>query len=150
MTTHEPQGLDIIESSSSNKPRITDETFCKLFDDHSRFDGFVIIDCRTEREYEGGHIKTAIRCHPFENQQNIPNLYKKMWRPRWCYIFHCEFSAYRGPSAFHLFENTHKASENANRKLYAYVLDGGYSVFYPKHQDYCVGTYVPEVDANFC
>lgn len=144
----EPTEPELVESSTQ-EPRISDQTFCKLFDDHCQFDDFFVIDCRSKPEFEGGHIKTAIRCHPTESEDNIPNLYRRIWKPRVCYVFHCEFSQYRGPTAYRLFSETHKNSENNDKKLYAYVLDGGFNKFYLKHQDYCVGTYISEVETPY-
>ena len=147
MSLIEPK--DPVTLQTSKEPRINDTTFCSLFDDHSQFDNFMVIDCRSEREYEGGHIKNAVRCHPFEKSDNIRKLYRKYWRPQCCFVFHCEFSAYRGPSSYRIFLEEHQKSGNGEKNLHAFVLDGGFSVFYPKHQDYCVGTYVPEVDQEY-
>ncbi|OHT00151.1 hypothetical protein TRFO_33220 [Tritrichomonas foetus] len=136
--------LPVVERFNS-EPRITAETFCQVFDDHSQFTDFVIIDCRSKREYDGGHIKGAIRCHPFENPQNIPNLYQKIWKPGCLYVFHCEFSMYRGPNAYHIFKECHEKSPNAGEQLNAYVLDNGFSDFYcEKHKPYIDGIYVKE------
>ena len=142
--TEEPQDPETIKLSYTNEQRITHDTFCKLFDDHSRFDNFTVVDCRTEREYDGGHIKGAIRCHPFENPSNVPDLYQKIYKPRSIYIFHCEYSAYRGPTAWAMFTEAHQNSPNAQEPLHAFILDGGYREFYPLHPDYCDGKYVPE------
>lgn len=140
----EPQDPESFQISYSNEPRISPETFCQLFDDHSRFNSFIIIDCRSAREYEGGHIKGAIRCYPSENKSNITKLYKKIWKPKSIYIFHCEYSANRGPTGYCQFKEAHDKSINKNSPLHSFVLDGGYRKFYPKYTDYCEGGYVPE------
>ena len=138
--------IPLVNNEEYNKePRISGQTFCQLFDDHSQFDDFFIVDCRTEREYEGGHIKTAIRCHPLENSKNIPNLYHKFWSSNACFIFHCEFSSIRGPTAYRLFLTEHNNSANSNQSFNTFILDGGYSEFYAEHEDYCIGTYVAEM-----
>ena len=133
-----------IETLANDESRISGETFCKLFDDHSQFDQFFIIDCRSSREYDGGHIKGAIRCNPFEGKTNIQDLYKKYYKPRSLYIFHCEYSLFRAPSARKLFEDEHSNSSNSKEPLNAFILDGGYRLFYPFHQNYCDGSYVSE------
>ena len=138
--------VEIIVDPKSKEPRISDETLCRLFDDVNKFDDLVIIDCRSYLEYYAGHIKTAIRCHPTEANDNILNLYKRIWKPRVCFVFHCEFSKYRGPTAYRLFAQAHHNSTNADQTLNAFVLDGGFYRFFALHQDYCVGTYVQEIE----
>lgn len=140
----EPQDPENFQIAYSNEPRISIDTFCQLFDDHSRFENFIVIDCRSAREYEGGHIKNAIRCYPSENKSNISKLYKKIWKPRSIYIFHCEYSANRGPTGLNQFTEAHNKSENKNMLLHAFVLDGGYRKFYAAHPEYCDGEYTPE------
>ncbi|KAK8894085.1 hypothetical protein M9Y10_022517 [Tritrichomonas musculus] len=138
--------VEVINNPSNKEPRITDETLCKLFDDTKQFDDLIIIDCRSIHEYSAGHIKTAIRCHPTETNDNILNLYNRLWRPRVCFVFHCEFSKYRGPTGYRYFAQVHQRSKNSDQKLNAYILDGGFYRFFALHQDYCVGTYIPEID----
>ena len=112
--------VEIIVDPKSKEPRISDETLCRLFDDVNKFDDLVIIDCRSYLEYYAGHIKTAIRCHPTEANDNILNLYKRIWKPRVCFVFHCEFSKYRGPTAYRLFAQAHHNSTNADQTLNAF------------------------------
>ena len=135
-------GIPIIPSN--DEKRITHETFCELFDDHSKYDFFYIIDCRSAREYNGGHIKGAIRCNPFEQKSNITNLYKQIFKPRSIFIFHCEYSVFRGPFAHQKFAMEHLISNDFNKPLNSFILDGGYRKFYSLHPDYCDGKYVPE------
>lgn len=138
--------IELVTSSNDTLPRISDKTLCKLFDNINQFDDLVIIDCRSNHEFFGGHIKTAIRCHPTETNDNIINLYNRLWKPRVCFVFHCEFSKYRGPAGYRLFAQAHQNSANSDQKLNAFVLDGGFYRFFALHQDYCVGTYVPEIE----
>lgn len=135
---------DQLNISTNKEKRISDETFCKLFNDHSGFENFYIIDCRSAREYNGGHIKGAIRCNPFEQKSNIPNLYKQIFKSKSIFVFHCEFSVFRGPFAHQKFEMEHLISNNFNQPLYSFILDGGYRKFYSLHPDYCDGKYIPE------
>lgn len=139
---------EIVEVTNPNEkePRISDETLCKIFDNTTQFDDLVIIDCRSKHEYFAGHIKTAIRCHPTETNDNIVNLYNRLWKPRVCFVFHCEFSKYRGPTGYRLFAQVHQNSTNCDQKLNAFILEGGFYRFFALHQDYCVGTYVPEIE----
>ena len=145
----EPTDPETLDLSNSPEKRISGDTFCKFFDHHEEFDDFTIIDCRTQREYDGGHIKGAIRCHPYEIENNIANLYNQIWKPRSLYIFHCEYSAFRGPTAYYDFAEAHSQSANRDEPLHIFVLDGGYRQFYADHPDYCEGGYVPEMSMLF-
>jgi M-phase inducer tyrosine phosphatase len=127
--------------------RITAEVFCKWYDNHPTFTRLLVIDCRTPREYDGGHIKGAIRCHPF--MESIPELYQKEYQPDTLYIFHCEFSAFRAPAAIREFIQSHAAAKRDRKQLHCFVLDGGFSEFYAPHKEYCVGTYVSEAEGLF-
>lgn len=140
----EPEDPESFTIPHHYEPRITHETFCKLFDDHSRYENFTIIDCRSVPEYEGGHIKGSIQWHPNEKASKVEELHKKIFKPRSIYIFHCEYSEYRGPMAWEKFRRAHVFSSNRSEPLHAFVLEGGFSKFYELHPDYCDGTYVPE------
>jgi rhodanese-related sulfurtransferase len=123
--------------------RISAATFCQLYDDHPNFDRVFVIDCRTPAEYNGGHIKGAIRCHPF--MDNLDEVYASEYREATLFIFHCEFSAYRAPASIMKFKSAHKQAGRSPDTLHAFVLDGGFSQFYEPHKDYCIGKYVPEM-----
>ena len=138
------QEIEIINASKNEEPRISHEPFCKLFDNHSKFDNFFVIDCRSAREYNGGHIKGAIRYHPLEKNVTIADFYKKIWKPKSIFIFHCEYSVFRGPIACQKFSMEHLISNNYKDPLQSYILDGGDRKFYSLHPDYCEGRYVPE------
>ena len=63
-----------------------------------KFSKIVIIDCRFDYEYSGGHIKTALHCS--EPKDMITNFFKhppSMDALPVCMIFHCEFSKNRAP-----------------------------------------------------
>jgi rhodanese-related sulfurtransferase len=144
-TTHKLTPIDpeSFVDYTGNFDRISAATFCALVDNHPNFDNVFVCDCRTPGEYNGGHIKTAIRCHPF--MESIPDLYKAEYNAKISFIFHCEFSAYRAPAAIVQFQNTHRAAGRPANELHAFVLDGGFSQFHPEHKDYCIGNYVPEM-----
>jgi rhodanese-related sulfurtransferase len=122
--------------------RIKTDTFCQLFDSHPHFDRLLVVDCRSRREYDGGHIKGAIRRHPFES--GFDSLYSEEYNPTTLFVFHCEFSAFRAPAAIRKFGELHIAAGKDPSLLHAFVLEGGFSAFYALHRDYCVGRYVTE------
>jgi rhodanese-related sulfurtransferase len=133
-----------LDANSRQFQRITPETFCALYDDHPHFDRVVVVDCRTKAEYDGGHIKGAIRRHPYFD--DFDSLYPEEYSPTTLFVFHCEFSAYRGPASIQKFQWLHARAGRHPGSLHAFVLDGGYSQFWAHHKEYCVGGYLPEVD----
>jgi M-phase inducer tyrosine phosphatase len=129
--------------SSGRYRRITANTFCSLFNDHSNFKTLVVVDCRTQGEYDGGHIQGAIRRHPFED--GFDTLYSEIYDPTTLIIFHCEFSAYRAPASINRFIKQHAEAGGDPAALHVFVLDGGYSQFWPQHKGFCDGGYVSEM-----
>lgn len=85
------------EGQPDSLPRITKETMIDVLDGkYSRsYDRFIIVDCRFEYEYEGGHIQGAL------NYNDKDLLASKLFEPktpaRTLLIFHCEYSAHRAP-----------------------------------------------------
>jgi hypothetical protein len=66
--------------SGNNFQRILADTFNSLVDTpHPNYKILVVVDWRTQREYDGGHIKRAIRCHPFEC--HATSLYDDIYDP---------------------------------------------------------------------
>jgi M-phase inducer tyrosine phosphatase len=125
--------------------RISNETFCAYFDSHPNFTKFVVVDCRSAAEYNGGHIKGAIRRHPFEGK--FHSLYDEIYDEKALIVFHCEFSAFRAPASIVEFMRQHEEAGRDPATLHAFVLEGGYSQFWPACPGYCVGGYVREFDA---
>jgi M-phase inducer tyrosine phosphatase len=79
-------------------PRITDETFVSVLNgdfDHMYPAGRMVIDCRFEYEYEGGHIIDAWNfC---DKEKMAEKLFDGSISPNTLLIFHCEYSAHRAP-----------------------------------------------------
>lgn len=116
-----------------------------LFDENSEksfFDYFVIIDCRYDYEYLGGHINGAINVSDklliellFKANMNLRNISSQ--RIGW--IFHCEYSKHRGPQTCKYFR---KLDREINEYRYpfisyphTYVLHGGFKKFWFKYKD---------------
>ena len=79
-------------------PRITDTTLIDVLNGEFShvFDRTVVIDCRFEYEYEGGHIEGALNfC---EKELLTKELFTSgAFTPNTLLIFHCEYSAHRAP-----------------------------------------------------
>lgn len=118
--------------------RLSGNGLTKLMTDQSKFEKIVIVDCRSDTEYNHGHIRGAKHGNSDEKLQEI---YQQNYTPKTCFVFHCEYSQVRGPRGLKRFlELNRKGNETPE----CYVLDGGYKAFFMQHQDYCEGHYRPE------
>lgn len=102
---------------------------------------YFIFDARYPYEYNGGHINGAES--GFVKEGVIEKLFKE---PIKCekpviLIFHCEFSAERGPK---LMREIRERDRTINKKNYPnlfypeiYLLEGGYKQFYESHEHLC-------------
>lgn len=78
-------------------PRITDSTLIDVLDGKydDVYDRRVVIDCRFEYEYEGGHIDGALNfC---DKEALVKELFGEQNTANTLLIFHCEYSAHRAP-----------------------------------------------------
>ncbi|EPX74978.1 M phase inducer phosphatase Cdc25 [Schizosaccharomyces octosporus yFS286] len=133
--------------------RISQDTLLKLLDGYYRdmFDDCIIVDCRFEYEYLGGHIANAINLN--SKQAVVETFFNKPLVRRTALIFHCEHSAHRAPHMALHFRNTDREM-NSHRYpfLYypeVYILHGGYKSFYENHRNRCNPVnYVPMNDAS--
>jgi hypothetical protein len=86
-TTNEPESL----------PRISHSTLVQVLDgtfDHC-YDSKVVIDCRFEYEYNGGHIEGALNfC---DKEKLAERLFQSTSNAKTLVILHCEYSAHRAP-----------------------------------------------------
>ena len=89
--------LPHFNSSDESLPRITKDTMIEVLDGKygECYDRSVIIDCRFEYEYEGGHIEGAINVNDKERLAN--HLFDTPTSEKTLLIFHCEYSAHRAP-----------------------------------------------------
>lgn len=109
----------------------------------------VVIDCRFEYEYNGGHINGAVNFNDKEHLASQLFDYEKPGRA--LLIFHCEYSVHRAPlMAKHVRNKDRMVNEHCYPELTypeVYVLDGGFSAFYRDHSQHCMGKYI-EMDAK--
>ena len=122
-------------------PRITKETLLEVLDGKyaENFEQKMIIDCRFEYEYDGGHIDSAVNHNDKELLSN--QLFNTPMNGRTLLVFHCEYSAHRAPlMARHIrSEDRTNNAEHYPRLTYpeVYILDGGYSGFFSEHRNRC-------------
>ncbi|KAF9879685.1 rhodanese-like domain-containing protein [Colletotrichum karsti] len=122
-------------------PRITRETMVDLLDGKysDKFDQKMVIDCRFEYEYEGGHIDGAVNY----NSKDLlaSQLFQHPMQGRTILIFHCEYSAHRAPM---MARHVRSEDRTVNAEHYphltypdVYILEGGYSAFFNEHRCRC-------------
>lgn len=128
-------------SGDESLPRITKETMVSILDGKygECYDRSVIIDCRFEYEYEGGHIDGAINVN--DKEQLAGQLFDSPPSDKTLLVFHCEYSAHRAPIMAKFLRHKDRAC-NAHRYPMltypeVYILDGGYSSFFLDHKYRC-------------
>ncbi|KAF1810781.1 Rhodanese-like protein [Eremomyces bilateralis CBS 781.70] len=130
---HEPDSLPRLDADTMI--RVLDGEFAHLFDNT------VVVDCRFEYEFDGGHIDGA------DNYNDKDKLARELFdcpspSQRTLLILHCEYSVHRAPLMAKYIRAQDRAV-NANhypRLTYpeVYILDGGYSAFFNAHRTRCV------------
>ncbi len=85
------------EGQNDSIPRIERSTFLDLLNGmyNDQYDHKLIIDCRFEYEYEGGHINEAINYN--DKELLATHLFRTPMEGRTLIVFHCEYSAHRAP-----------------------------------------------------
>ena len=139
-------------------PRITKETMVEVldgkFDEH--YDKTMVIDCRFEYEYTGGHVEGAVNFN--DKEQLAESLFRGTHAGRTLLIFHCEYSVHRAPIAARYIRGEDR---NTNAHQYpkltfpeVYILQGGYRAFFQDHKTKCYPQNYVEMDhkdhANAC
>ena len=89
--------LPHFNSDEESLPRITKDTMVDVLDGKygQCYERSIIIDCRFEYEYEGGHINGAINVN--DKERLATQLFESLPQERTLLIFHCEYSAHRAP-----------------------------------------------------
>lgn len=89
--------LPHFNSDEESLPRITKDTMVDVLDGKycQCYDQSIVIDCRFEYEYEGGHIEGAINVN--DKERLATQLFESSPTEKTLLIFHCEYSAHRAP-----------------------------------------------------
>lgn len=129
------------DGENDNIPRISKDTFLDVLDGkfNELYTQKMVIDCRFEYEYEGGHIMTAVNHN--DKELLSKQLFENPMEGRTLLIFHCEYSACRAPMmARHIRASDRMFNAECYPRLTypeVYILDGGYSEFFTEHRDRC-------------
>lgn len=141
------------EGQNDSIPRLSKATFLDILDGkhNEHYDNKLIIDCRFEYEFAGGHVSGAVNYNDKEALAaklfpNSPEL-----TGRTLLVFHCEYSAHRAPLMARHIRSEDRAInvENYPRLTYpeVYILDGGYSSFFTENRERCEPQAYVEMDA---
>ncbi|KAF7287788.1 hypothetical protein GWI33_003419 [Rhynchophorus ferrugineus] len=144
--------LPLTQSRHKDLKAIDGITLTKLIrgEFSDKVSSYKIIDCRYPYEYDGGHITGAYniyshgQCEDLLNDDNIVDIL----------IFHCEFSAERGPnlSRYLRKEDRRRNTENYPKLCFPeiYILEGGYRQFFSENPSYCSpNNYVQMIDSRY-
>lgn len=132
-------------------PRLSRSTFLEVLDGkyNEFYDNNLIVDCRFEYEYEGGHVDGAVNYN--DKELMASQLFRDPPEGRTLLIFHCEYSAHRAPLMARHVRSEDRAynAECYPRLTYpeVYILDGGYSGFFSEHRERCFPQAYVEMDA---
>lgn len=133
-------------------PRIKRETLIEILDGKfdGNFDQRMIVDCRFEYEFDGGHIDGAVNYN--DKELLTTQLFQTSLPGKTLLIFHCEYSAHRAPI---MARYVRKQDRATNAEYYpkltypeVYILDGGYSSFFQQHSERCFPQDYVEMDAK--
>ncbi|KAF1984484.1 putative M-phase inducer phosphatase [Aulographum hederae CBS 113979] len=122
-------------------PRIDQDTMISVLNgEYSHaFDLVMVVDCRFEYEFNGGHITGAVNYN--DKEKLADDLFQLPSPQNTLLIFHCEYSIHRAPL---MAKHIRKADREVNAEQYpmlsfpeVYILDGGYSSFFKTHRGRC-------------
>ncbi|EAW06556.1 putative tyrosine protein phosphatase MIH1 [Aspergillus clavatus NRRL 1] len=139
------------EEQADTLPRIDKTILVDLMDGkyNDRFDHILVIDCRFEYEYEGGHINGAVN---FNDKEYLAAELFADPKPRTALILHCEYSAHRAPIMAKYIRHRDRAVnvDQYPQLTYPdmYILHGGYSAFFADHQALCFPQNYVEMSAK--
>ncbi|PQE29300.1 Rhodanese-like domain-containing protein [Rutstroemia sp. NJR-2017a BBW] len=140
------------EGQPDSIPRICKETLLEILDGKydDQYEQRMIVDCRFEYEFEGGHIDGAVNYN--DKELLTSQLFETSLPGKTLLVFHCEYSAHRAPiMARHVRQQDRATNVEQYPKLSfpeVYILDGGYSAFFAEHQGRCFPQNYVEMDAK--
>jgi M-phase inducer tyrosine phosphatase len=141
----------VLDDRPGDLPRISKETLIGVLDGNfnQHYEKLLVIDCRFEYEYNGGHINGAVN---FNDKEELSSqLFDVEPTSKALLIFHCEYSAHRAPIMAKFIRNKDRA---VNAERYPgltypelYILDGGYSSFFKDYRPRCFPQNYVEMEA---
>ncbi|PTU20646.1 hypothetical protein P175DRAFT_0478687 [Aspergillus ochraceoroseus IBT 24754] len=141
----------IAEDQADTLPRIDKATLVELKGGkyNELFDNIMIIDCRFEYEYDGGHITGAFN---YNDKESLAQELFANPQPRTALVLHCEYSVHRAPIMAKFIRHRDRAFNVDQYPQLSYpdmyILDGGYSSFYAEHRSLCFPQNYVEMSAK--
>lgn len=91
--------LPSFKSDSDNIRRIGRDVLLDVMDGKykEKYDDVIVVDCRFEYEYDGGHIAGAVNLNTTDSLDKEFFNENKVRTGNTLMIFHCEYSAHRAP-----------------------------------------------------
>ncbi|NWW06066.1 MPIP2 phosphatase, partial [Oreocharis arfaki] len=139
-----PHLLPTVEGKDPGLKYISPGTLAAVLTGHysSFIESSIVVDCRYPYEYEGGHVKGSVNLplqrdvEEFLLEQPIVPLDASK---RVIIIFHCEFSAERGPRMCKFLRERDRSCHEYPQLYYPelYVLKGGYREFFFQFSSHC-------------
>lgn len=132
-------------------PRITRSTMLEVLDGKysQHYAHKMIVDCRFEYEYEGGHIDGAINYN--DKELLASHLFCTPMEGPTLLIFHCEYSVHRAPimARYIRAQDRNMNAEHYPKLTYpeVYILEGGYSAFFAEYRERCYPQAYVEMNA---
>ncbi|KAH6660648.1 hypothetical protein BKA67DRAFT_61158 [Truncatella angustata] len=129
------------EGENDTIPRISQETFLDVLNGkfEEQYTQRIVIDCRFEYEYDGGHIDGAINYN--DKELLARHLFDTPMDGKVLLIFHCEYSVHRAPM---MARHVRSQDRTVNAEFYpkltypdVYIVDGGYSEFFTQYPGRC-------------
>ncbi|GKZ53980.1 cell division cycle-protein [Aspergillus niger] len=139
------------EDQADTLPRIDKSILVELLDGkyNDRFDNIMVVDCRFEYEYEGGHISGAVN---YNDKDFLAAELFSSPKPRTALVFHCEYSAHRAPIMAKYIRHKDRAYNVDHYPQLSYpdmyILEGGYSAFFAEHRTLCYPQNYVEMSAK--
>lgn len=131
----------IPDDEPDSLPRIQQDTLLNILkgDYSSHYDRIIVVDCRFEYEYNGGHIDGALN---YNNKEELAEkLFDEDLSSNTLLVFHCEYSELRAPRMAKFVRNRDRAVNDFQYPKLTYpemyILDGGYSKFFANHRTKC-------------
>lgn len=138
---HKPRLPHFKPDEPDSLPRIQQDTLINVISGeyNAHYDKIMVVDCRFEYEYDGGHIEQAVNYN--DKERLAKDLFELKPPPKTLLIFHCEYSVHRAPRMAKFIRQHDRKVNSMNYPALTYpemyILEGGYSQFFKQNRSMC-------------
>jgi len=138
---HKPRLPHFRPDEPDSLPRIQQDTLINVINGqyNAHYDKIMVVDCRFEYEYDGGHIEQAVNYN--DKERLAKDLFDQNPPPKTLLIFHCEYSVHRAPRMAKFIRQHDRKVNSMNYPALTYpemyILEGGYSQFFKQNRGMC-------------